>query len=111
MQNFIIEGKTMKWTVAGADVVGGQLIMVGSVPGVVYNDAEIGADVTLATCGVFNVPKVNGAITQGQKLYYEPVSDKVTTAADDGLGGDYEYVGRAWKAAANLDAAVDVRID
>lgn len=111
-KNLKSDGNSLAWVVTTTDIVSGELRMIADTPGVAISDAAVGEDVTMDTKGVFEVPKVNGAINLGQKVYFEPVSKKVTTATDDGASPltVYKYVGRAWKAAANLDATVEVRL-
>jgi len=84
MKNYIQEGKTITVT-APATVTSGQLVVVGSIVRVAAFDAESGADVEVATRGVFELPKITtDVIAQGDKLYWDSAQAKLTKTPGTG---------------------------
>src|SRR5579885_1983538 len=84
MKNFVQEGKTITVT-APADVISGQLVVVGSIVGVAAFTAASGADVEVTVEGVFELPKVaTDVIAQGAKLYWDSGPAKLTKPAGTG---------------------------
>lgn len=71
MKNYIQKGDTLTVS-APADVLSGDLVVVGSLMGVASWDATAGSDLELETEGVFELPKLaSGAISVGDKLYWD----------------------------------------
>jgi predicted RecA/RadA family phage recombinase len=79
--NFIQEGKTLDFTPQSADVVSGQVITMGTIGGIAKTDIKQGKTGAVHICGVFSVAKATGAITQGQKLYWNSSNSNLTTTA------------------------------
>lgn len=104
MKNYVQEGNTLTLP-APADVVGGDVAIVGSIIGIVNGDALSGDDMDLDVVGVFNLPKVSAlAIAVGDEVYWNAGTKLVTKTDTD------TKLGVAVTAAANPSATVDVRL-
>lgn len=69
--NFVKDGKTMEFT-AGAAYSSGDVVVIGSLIGVVIADVANGAVGVAAIEGVFDLPKVDAAvIAEGEALTYD----------------------------------------
>ena len=102
MRNFIESGDVLTIP-APAAVASGGIVIAGSLIGVASTDAASGADVAVATRGVFELPKVAAqAVTLGAPVYWDSAAGKVTTTA-----GGNTAVGYATAAAS---AATTIRI-
>lgn len=106
MKNFIQDGKTIEYKVAGTAIKSGEVRVIGDVAGVAVTDGAVDETVVLNVTGVYELAKGAGAITQGQKVY----------AADDGSGivataEDNKAVGCAWEAADAGDTTVLVKLN
>lgn len=67
---------------APAAVTSGAGVLVGSLFGIAVADAASGANVTLATRGVYTLPKVGSqAWTVGVKVYWDSANARCTSAA------------------------------
>ncbi len=106
MKNFIQPGEVLDFT-AAADLVSGQAVMVGTKLVVALGDYKTGVAAEGATEGVFDIPKVAGAVTLGQALYWDVVALKLTTTTNSGAN---PYVGWAFLAAASGDATVRAKL-
>lgn len=109
---FVQEDDSVDYTPDGADVAAGQVVVLGSrqitIAKKIILDGDLGA---LATEGVFDVPKVTGAITGGEELYWDDDADPVGGDAgsgafttDSSLGPFAGFASQA--GAASGDAAV-----
>jgi predicted RecA/RadA family phage recombinase len=102
MKNHVQTGRMMT-IIAAATLTSGQVVAVGQLIGIASKDAAIGEEVELAMDGVYEVPKVSGAvIAQGESLTW----DASAAAFDDNLAtpaaGDIQGPPAvAWKAAGN----------
>lgn len=75
-------GETLYYTNPTDDFVGaGTLVIFGSICGVAATDIAPGQLGTLATKGVWQMPKDTAAITSGAKVYYDETNDVVTATA------------------------------
>lgn len=107
MKNFIQTGDAVTLT-APATVASGAPVQIGSLIGVATGDAATGEPVTIATRGVFALPKTStDAVTVGAVLYFDSVAGEVTVA--DGSGANLR-IGHAVTAAGNPSATVHVRL-
>lgn len=104
MKNFIEDGNTINVTATKVIKSGDMVALTGKVV-IAITDAAIGDTIACKTNGVFEVSKNTGAATQGQALYYDATSSKITTTE-----GSNVLVGYAHEAAASGDATVKVRI-
>jgi predicted RecA/RadA family phage recombinase len=120
MQNKIQDGKSLYFVNGGASAIaGGSMIVIGDIVGVPVTDINPGARGTVATVGVFRLPKVDDeAVDQGARVYVNPATGTLTTevATVTGSGGDkvttpHVPAGVAWAAAAETAVTVDVNIN
>lgn len=86
-------------------ITAGQLIFVGSLVGIAVTGGTAGEVIAVNLHGVYELAKATGAITQGQKVYYDESESKITTTADGNL-----FVGNAYVAAGSSDATAFVII-
>lgn len=89
--NYEQPGKVIRYT-AGADVVSGQVVVVGKILGVALEDIANGATGNVAIDGVFRVPKVSAAvIAAGENLTWDASAaafdDNVATPATGDVTG------------------------
>lgn len=90
-KNFKQDGRTMA-LVAVAALSSGDVVKAGNVLGVALSDAAIGDSVSVAVEGVFEVPKVSGAvIAQGETLVWDvsagAFDDNAATPATGDVSG------------------------
>jgi predicted RecA/RadA family phage recombinase len=105
-QNLIQEGERLDYVVpAATTITSGQGVVVGSFVGVALQTGTTGKTIVVALEGVFQMPKVTGAVTLGAALYFDNTEKKVTTTV-----GSNKFIGFAWTAAASGDATVEVRL-
>ena len=108
MKNFVQRGETLS-LLAPYALDAGDGALIGSIFGVASSDAENGAEVELATAGVFTLPKVStDAITVGAPLFWDNTAKLITT--DDASAAN-PRVGVAVTAAGNPSASVNVRLE
>jgi len=103
MMNKVQGSRLMQYKAAEA-VTGGQLVALGAESpfvAVAVTDIAVGQIGIVDPDGVFVLPKGAGALAQGQALYLG-ADGKVSATAGD------TYVGRAFRAAASGDTAVEV---
>ena len=105
MKNYVQLGDTLT-LVAPRAVASGAGLLVGALFGVATADAAQGANVETLTRGVVDLPKAAGAVTQGQKLYWDNAAFVVTTVA-----GGNTLIGVATQAAAAGDAIARVKLN
>lgn len=87
MKNYVQNGETIV-VPAPSDTVSGAFVVVGALRGVAVTDALSGADCPIVTEGVFTLPKATGAISVGDKLYWDSGAGKLTkTSAGNVLVG------------------------
>lgn len=114
MKNKIGEGHTLKYTPSAAHSAG-DLIVVGVRVGVAKTDLANGVEGILEMTGVFTLPKVTGAITQGALVYWDADGNPVGGAS--GAGGltttasGNTLSGYAVEGADSGDATVKVKIN
>ncbi len=80
MKNFIKTGNYITFTAAAA-VSSGDAVFQGAIFGIAATDAETGEDFEAAVTGVFELPKASGALTKGQKVYWNTSNSNVTGTA------------------------------
>jgi len=87
MKNYIQTGDTLTVT-APAALASGDVVHVGQLVGIAATDAESGADVSILTRGVFELPKAAAlAISAGDLVYWATAAGEVTkTNTDEALG-------------------------
>lgn len=105
MKNYVQDGDVLT-LVAPYAVASGGGALVGAIFGVAANTVANGAEGEFCLIGVFDLPKANGAVTQGQKLYWSDANKNVTTTATNNT-----LIGVAATAAAAGDATARVRLN
>ncbi len=105
-KNYIQKGDTLDFTPQSADVVSGQVITMGSIAGIAKTDIKQGKTGAVHVKGVFSVAKATGAVTQGQKLYWNSTNSNATTTATGN-----KFMGVAAASAASADASVKVLLN
>jgi predicted RecA/RadA family phage recombinase len=106
-KNFIQPGEVVTVAAPTGGVASGAGVLTGSLFGVTAYGAVEGADVEVATCGVWDLPKA-ASVTPGvgAKVYWDNTNKNVTTTASGN-----SLIGVATKAALAGDATVRVRLD
>ena len=104
--NFVQEGKALDYTASGSDIPSGSLVVIGTIAGIAKTDIADGSKGAVHITGVFSVPKASGAVTQGQKLYWNSTNSNLTTTASGNT-----LVGIAFEAAASGDANVKILLN
>lgn len=104
MKNYIQRGDTLTLT-APAAILSGDLVLVGEFAGVAATDAAQGAEVECTLRGVFELPKADEALEQGEAAYWD-AAEKEVTADDDGN----THIGTVAVDAAQAAAVVRVRL-
>ena len=107
--NYIQPGDVIQYT-AGANISSGDVVRVGKILGVALGDIANGATGSVAIRGVYNVPKVSGAvIAQGENLTWdasaEAFDDNAATPATGDVTGAPAV---AFEAAGNGVTSLDV---
>jgi len=107
MRNYIQEGRMITVAAPAGGVTFGDCVVIGALFGVASKTAAAGETVTIATEGVFDLPKLASAVIA--------VGDKVSwddTAKQGNLPGPGRYpIGIAIKAAGNGATTVRARLD
>lgn len=107
--NAVQAGNVIDYT-AGANISAGDVVVIGNIIGVAINDIANGATGSVATRGVFTVPKVSGAvIAQGESLVWDVSAGKFDDSEAPPDAGD--IIGAAacaWEAAGNGVTSFDV---
>lgn len=105
MRNYIQPGETIT-VPSPANVLSGEPVAIGELIGVAAGDAATGADLDIATVGVFDLPKVAAlAIGIGDVLYLDAAAKLVSKTASGNI-----RIGVAVTVAANPSASVHVRL-
>ena len=106
MRNYVQPGERITVT-AEAAASAGDGVKVGSLFGIAFGDAAIGDQLTLATTGVYEMPKVStDDIAVGAAVYWRSSDGAVTTTASGNT-----KIGLAVTAAGNPSASVNVRLN
>lgn len=97
MRNFISSGADIQIPAPSGGVVGGNIILMGTLPGIVNTTAAQGELVTVSLRGAFSdVPKVSGtAFTTGDKLYWDATAGNLTKTASGNTYVGYAYADAA----------------
>jgi predicted RecA/RadA family phage recombinase len=107
MKNYIQEGRMITLTAPAGGVTSGAGVVIGALFGVASKTAAAGETVTLATEGVFDLPKLASAvIAPGAKVSWDDTAKQVNAPGT----GRYP-IGTAIEAAGNGAATVRVRLD
>lgn len=105
MKNFVQHGVNLTLP-APADVLSGDVVIVGSLLGIAAGTAASGADLDIVTEGVFSLPKVSAlAIAIGDTVYWDSTAKLVTKTSSGNT-----KLGVAVTAAANPSGSVNVKL-
>lgn len=105
MKNFIQPGNHLTFT-ATVDIAAGDAVFEGALFGIAATDAATGEDFEAALTGVFQLPKASGALTKGQKVYWNSTNGNVT-----GTASGNTLIGAVTAAAADSATSCDVRLN
>ena len=103
--NHVQKGSNLTLTAPYA-VASGAGMLVGALFAVALQTAASGAQVEAKTDEVWDLPKAAGAVTQGQKIYWDNAAKQVTTTVGANI-----LIGCATQAAAGGDATARVRLN
>jgi len=107
MKNFIQRGDMITVTAPTGGVTSGQGVLVGNLFGIAATTVGEGADVEIATVGVYELPKlVSAVIAAGARVAWDDTAKQVVLPATGMVP-----VGTATLAAGNGVATVRVRLD
>jgi len=110
MTNYVQEGVAIDYTVPAAGVTSGELVLIESIVGVSASTGLEDDVVAVRIEGVFQVPKVAGAIAQGEAVYF--LDGSVTTADEGGSPwGDLVKAGVAVETVLSGAATVAVKLN
>lgn len=113
-KNYIQEGRVIPFT-AGADIVSGQVVVVGSLVGVSMTDVANGAAGQMAIEGVYDIPAATAAISAGAKVYWDtdgdPVGGTAETGAATATATDNTLMGYALATKGAGEGTVRVKLD
>lgn len=98
MKNYICTGERLDVAAPSGGLTSGQVYIVGSKATVVVSGGAEGVLCSVMTEGVFELAKAVGAITIGQRLFWDSTNSCLTTTA-----GGNTYVGYAFKASLSAD--------
>ena len=107
--NAVQPGNVIDYT-AGSTIASGDVVVIGNIIGVALGDIANGATGSVATRGVFTVPKVSAAvIAQGESLVWDVSAGKFDDNAASPATGDISGAAAcAWEAAGNGVTSFDV---
>jgi len=108
--NYVQPGEVIEWTNSGTAVSAGDVVAIGNILGVALVDIANAASGSVAIRGVFNVPKVSGAvIAQGEKLTWDASAAAFDDSAATPATGDITGAPAvAFEAAGNGVTDIDV---
>ena len=95
---------------AGSTIASGDVVVIGNIIGVALTDIANGSTGSVATRGVFTVPKVSAAvIAQGESLVWDVSAGAFDDNAASPATGDISGAAAcAWEAAGNGVTSFDV---
>jgi predicted RecA/RadA family phage recombinase len=107
MKNYIQEGRLITLAAPSGGVTSGDGVVIGALFGVASKTAAAGEKVTIATTGVFDLPKLASAvIAAGDPVAWDDAAKQVN------IPGTGRYpIGTAIEAAGNGATIVRVRLD
>jgi predicted RecA/RadA family phage recombinase len=110
MKNFVQPGDLVTVAAPTGGIASGQGVLIGALFGVAAITQAEGSDVEIATRGVFDLAKMNGAeFTPGAAVYWDAAT-KTAAAGISTAGGDAR-IGVALEVAGPSAATVRCRLD
>jgi predicted RecA/RadA family phage recombinase len=111
MTNYVQEGDVLNHVVAGSAISSGDIVALTDIVGVAITDGAIGDTIAVQVEGVFTLAKATGAVTIGQKLYYDADNDNLTTESEGGSPwGAFVLAGKAAAPAESGDTTVNCKL-
>jgi predicted RecA/RadA family phage recombinase len=110
MTNYIQEGKAINYTVPSGGVDSGDLVLIESIVGVCASTGVENDVVAVAIDGVYELPKVAGAISQGQAVYFLD-GDVTTDTAGGSPWGNLVKAGVAFETVLTGATVVAVKLN
>lgn len=106
-QNYIQEGNVIPYTVpTSTTIVSEDVVFAGIIPGIALGGGTEGDIIQLSLRGVWRVAKTTSlVITQGDKLYFNTSTKKVTKTKTD------KYIGIAFASELSAATTVDVLLN
>ncbi|WKW52022.1 DUF2190 family protein [Rhodomicrobium lacus] len=105
MKNYIQPGVNLTIP-APADLLSGEVVVIGELVGIAATDAASGADLDIVTEGVFELPKVSANVfAVGDPVYYASATKLATSTV-----GTNTLIGVAVTAAPNPSGTVNVKL-
>jgi predicted RecA/RadA family phage recombinase len=88
--NYVYAGETLEYANSGSAIASGDVVVIGNIIGVALVDiAATSGTGTVAIEGVFDLPKVDGAvIAQGEKLVWDVSAGKFDDGSATPASGD-----------------------
>lgn len=108
MKNYVQPGHSITAIAPSGGVTSGDPVLIGSLFGVASTTQAAGAEVELATVGVFDLPKAAVNVTAGAVAYFDASEGKVTNTDDTGAN---KRIGVFIAAAADSVSIGRVRLD
>lgn len=110
MKNYVQSGDVITVVTPSGGVSSGQGVLIGALFGVAATTQAEGNDIEIATRGVFDLAKMNGAeFTPGAEVYWDAATK--TAAADISTAGGDARIGVALEVAGPSVATVRCRLD
>ena len=119
--NEVCKGHCMDYANAtGLDIKTGDMVLVSKTLGVALTDIANGETGVLAIEGVYEIRKVNGALTQGDNGYWDADGDPQGATSENGLSGTgcltataqgNVYAGKFFAAAGATDTDVQLKLN
>lgn len=107
MRNYVQPGINVTAIAPSGGVSSGDAVLIGSLFGVACGDAAEGAEIELATVGVYDLTKSTGnTLSAGSPAYFDPVAKAITGTATNNV-----LVGVALAAAGTSDTIARVRLN
>ena len=94
MKNYICTGERMQ-VILAAIAAAGDVLVIGDKVCIAMTGGVIGDTIVVMNEGVFEIAKSVGAITQGQKLYFDATALEITTTAAGNTFAGYGYTAAA----------------
>lgn len=113
MKTFVELGDSLKYTNTGSAISAGDVVVVGNQIGIAAVDiAATTGTGTLDMVGVFDVPKVSGAvIAQGEAVIWDVTAGAFDDASASPDTGDISTACTAWEAAGSGATTIAVKIN
>ena len=111
MKNYVHDGDILTVTLS-EESRSGRPVILGDLFGIAVTDGRVGQQVAVTLQGVFVLPKLPGAIAQGERVFWQkaqvaPPKDEGVTKTPEGN----KLIGVAASAADPADSGLEVRLN